>query len=290
MLARRAWLPLFSAFFLLSVPASADQLPAVLAQDALEAFEREAVLLHDRTDKLLANLSAETEKALSPLQDRYAQAAQLDEAVAVRAQIRALHGDHSPPDRNSLPADAAAVMNRHDEQTTQIQRKHEEQLQTVGKRIGEPLQAIVDRLCREGKLDDALEVRNVMRQMSGAVTAFEPDPGLVSGTQLDVGKIKYYEVIGNNDGMLWGTDVYTSDSRLSTAAVHVGALKVGERGIVRVRYLAGQNGYRGSFRNGVESHPYGTWSVSFRVERAYGVFRPAPPAAAERPAVDPFGN
>ena len=52
---------------------------------------------------------------------------------------------------------------------------------------------------------------------------------------------------------MWGTDVYTSDSTLATAAVHAGVLQPGQTGVVKVTILPGQAAYQGSTRNSVRS-------------------------------------
>jgi len=65
-------------------------------------------------------------------------------------------------------------------------------------------------------------------------------------------------------GSVWGTDVYTADSSIATAARHAGL--VGERGgRVRVTMLPGRAAYEGSARNGVESGSWGAYESSFRL-------------------------
>ena len=86
--------------------------------------------------------------------------------------------------------------------------------------------------------------------------------------QAPPGVFFYTEVTGTlNDGV-WGTDVYSFRSSLSTAAVHAGALRPGERGLVKVTILPGQSQYRGSTRNGVTSRDFGAFHKSYRVQRA----------------------
>ena len=123
---------------------------------------------------------------------------------------------------------------------------------------------------REGKLDEALAVRDRIRALKAALLQAQPDPGTLSrlpeqpaGTQL------LFDVIGNSEGMVWGSDVYTSDSELAAAAVHAGVLRDGERGIVRISYVDALNvAFHGSERNGVWSASFGPWPSAFRVERA----------------------
>jgi len=70
-------------------------------------------------------------------------------------------------------------------------------------------------------------------------------------------------IIGTDDGGVWGTDIYTDDSSISTAAVHAGLVQVGEAALVTIRLLPGLERYTGSTRNGVSSYNYDTWRFSF---------------------------
>jgi hypothetical protein len=71
-------------------------------------------------------------------------------------------------------------------------------------------------------------------------------------------------VTGNESaGTVWGTDIYTDDSNLATAAVHAGALAHEQTGVVIVRILPGQDNYVGSVRNGVTSAAWVSFSGSF---------------------------
>jgi len=66
--------------------------------------------------------------------------------------------------------------------------------------------------------------------------------------------------------LVWGTDVYSHDSFVCWAAVHAGAMKVGEAASVVIEILPGQARYQGSERNGVTSMDWNTpWEGSFRV-------------------------
>ncbi|MCR0983916.1 LCCL domain-containing protein [Roseomonas populi] len=81
-------------------------------------------------------------------------------------------------------------------------------------------------------------------------------------------------------GPVWGSEIYTADSRTCSAAVHAGAIRQ-QGGTVTVRMLPGQPRYPGSTRNGVRSNNYGEYRASFRFE---GVAPPAQPAAIPAPA------
>jgi beta-lactamase regulating signal transducer with metallopeptidase domain len=82
------------------------------------------------------------------------------------------------------------------------------------------------------------------------------------------GDVVLIELVGSTQGTVWGTDVYTDDSSLPAAAVHSGALRDGERGMVQITILPGQENYPASTHNGVASQTWGPWDGSFRIERA----------------------
>lgn len=79
---------------------------------------------------------------------------------------------------------------------------------------------------------------------------------------------------------LWGTDIYTDDSSICTAAVHAGLINTASGGTVLVEGLGGQPSYSGSQRNGLNSGNYGGWGGSFTVAKApggTGIVPPPPP-------------
>ena len=62
---------------------------------------------------------------------------------------------------------------------------------------------------------------------------------------------------------VWGTNVYTDDSSICTAAVHAGYIEVASGGTVTIEIREGQATYQGVNRNGVASRDYGAWAGSF---------------------------
>lgn len=63
-------------------------------------------------------------------------------------------------------------------------------------------------------------------------------------------------------GSLWGTDTYTDDSTVCTAALHAGKISSPRGGQITVRTTAGLPSYVGSTRRKVTSNSYGAWSGS----------------------------
>lgn len=121
------------------------------------------------------------------------------------------------------------------------------------------------------------------RRRRGSSTPTRPSPGLPSkkaqGRMVtgrfypgnyrgQLGQTFLVQITGSIHGSVWGTGVYTDDSSLAAAAVHAGALRDGQTGVVKVTILAGQTSYRGSTRFGVRSLSYGSWAGSYKVQRA----------------------
>jgi hypothetical protein len=92
------------------------------------------------------------------------------------------------------------------------------------------------------------------------------DPGTLSEYRDRAGQSLLFTTTGSEDGIIWGNGIDTDDSTLAVAAVHAGVLKVGERGVVKVTILPGQDSYDGSTQNGITSRPYGSFPGSYRVE------------------------
>ncbi len=67
-------------------------------------------------------------------------------------------------------------------------------------------------------------------------------------------------------GNVWGTDVYTTDSDLCTAAAHAGVIELEEGGIFVVNMLQGREAYIASEQNGIVSSEWGNWDLSYTFE------------------------
>lgn len=80
-------------------------------------------------------------------------------------------------------------------------------------------------------------------------------------------------------GRVWGSDVYSDDSSICTAAAHAGAITVEQGGRVALTSTGERAAFTAAARNGISSRAYGSWPRSFTV-RAAG----APQPAATSPA------
>ncbi len=81
---------------------------------------------------------------------------------------------------------------------------------------------------------------------------------------------------------VWGTDSYTSDSSICSAAVHAGVISLARGGPVTIRMTEGRKAYEPSSRNGVASREYGSWETSFEVAPAAREVASAPAPATNR--------
>jgi hypothetical protein len=158
---------------------------------------------------------------------------------------------------------------RADRAVAEIQGKVEEEVRTRQERLFRELKPLQDKYAREGKLDEALAIRERLRSLRGSLLSAQADPGNLAGVNHTLGSSLLFDVTGTTDGMVWGTDVYTGDSTIGAVAVHAGVLNPGERGLVRITFVETLNvAFVASERHGVYSQSYGSWPVGYRIERA----------------------
>lgn len=82
----------------------------------------------------------------------------------------------------------------------------------------------------------------------------------------EVGKTyKFKCLAGGKENYVWGSDVYTADSSICTAAVHAGLITFEHGGTVTIELRPGQSSYQSTSRNGVKSNQYGPYPRSFVV-------------------------
>ena len=85
---------------------------------------------------------------------------------------------------------------------------------------------------------------------------------------------------GGEADRIWGVELYTDDSSICTAAVHVGLITFDEGGTVTYEIAPGEERYESGIANGITSSSYGPWNGSF-------LFPDAPPGSGEfEPGVD----
>jgi hypothetical protein len=71
---------------------------------------------------------------------------------------------------------------------------------------------------------------------------------------------------GCGEGVLYGTDVYTTDSSICLAALHAGVIEASKGGPVTVKVSKGSPSYKGSTARGVSSRDWLAYDGSFTVE------------------------
>jgi len=161
----------------------------------------------------------------------------------------------------------ADVRAQAEKRCSEIETKAEQRRSAIIQHSIEQLEPLQKELFRTGEIGKALGVFVLIQMLKARVVNAMPDPGNLLQYQ-DVGKTYCFQVTGANHGPVWGSDVYTSDSHLATAAVHAGALDVGEDGLVRVN-MVDMSGMpiHGSTRNGVTSMDWGAYRVGYRITR-----------------------
>src|SRR5262245_56750197 len=159
---------------------------------------------------------------------------------------------------------------RADRAVVEIQTRVEEEVRVRQQRLYRELKPLQDRYAKEGKLDEALAIRERFRNLRGGLFQAQANPGNLAGYQpATPGSSVLFDVTGSAEGGVWGSDVYTADSMLAAAAVHAGVLNPGQRGLVRVTFVDTLNvAFVGSERSGVRSHDYGHYPTGYRVDRA----------------------
>jgi hypothetical protein len=90
----------------------------------------------------------------------------------------------------------------------------------------------------------------------------------------------------NCSGSVWGTDIYTADSSVCTAAAHAGAISRAEGGRVLVTSLPGQDSYAGTTRNEITTSSWGSYRASFSVAPAGDAPSSAPSSGFTAPSVN----
>jgi hypothetical protein len=276
---------------------SAD-LPAA-AQEVLKQYQQEEAEIYEKAE---ADAKKGKEKILSELQklqDSYCRDAKLDEAVAVRDVIRGfLDGGNTalPDPGNMVQTEVGKVFYYNVTGATTGGTVYGGGIYVPGSTLSmtavhagvlkDGQQGVVKVTILPGQQTYAGTTRHGITSTTfGANTAsfkveraygFLPkigfgkvltDPGTLSTYRGQNGKRFLFEVTGRADQSIAGTDIYTDDSALATAAVHAGVLGVGQTGVVRVTILEGQANYAGTTRNGVSSGASTNYPGSYRVER-----------------------
>jgi hypothetical protein len=275
------------------VPPAAKEIYKQYEEELAEIQKKAETEIKKRQDKVVVELKK--------VQDAYCREAKLDEAVAVRDLIRGIRTGAAnvlpdPGYVNNQATDIGKVFYYEVTGINSTESIYGTDVYTTGSHLG--MAAVHCGLLKAGqkgvvKVTILPGQANYTASTRHAITSYAYgqwgvsfkversygwasklsldallDPGTLTGHRADLGKSLVFEVTGSATGSVWGTDVYTDDSDLATAAVHAGALAVGQKGRVKVTILPGQDSYTSSMRHGVSSSSWGSWTGSFRVEPA----------------------
>jgi hypothetical protein len=97
------------------------------------------------------------------------------------------------------------------------------------------------------------------------------DPGNMLNHNADIGKSFTFRVTGNPSGSCYGTDVYTTDTTIATAAVHMGLLKPGETGVLIATVLPSPPMFVSTTKNGVTSSGWSVYPAGYTLRKPRGV-------------------
>lgn len=102
--------------------------------------------------------------------------------------------------------------------------------------------------------DDDEEITPISWSTSASV--FKSEPGTI---------YKFRCPPNGTTGSIWGSDFYTQDSSICTAAVHAGLFSVEDGGVVTIEFRPGRQTYGSTERNGIKSNTFGEYPHSYVV-------------------------
>lgn len=173
-----------------------------------------------------------------------------------------------------LPSDAQKIVDLHAEAEESIRLSAESKLQKRRAAAIAALWDLQESYTKAGKLNEAVAIRATIDELKSQTTTVAPTqpvvlpaPNHLYDYRNLLNRPLYFQLTGQPGGTVWGTDVYTGDSYLPAAAIHAGAVELGETAVVKVTMLPPQPAYEGSLRNNITTQPYGSYSFSYKVER-----------------------
>ncbi|CAF1061125.1 unnamed protein product [Rotaria sordida] len=110
----------------------------------------------------------------------------------------------------------------------------------------------------------------IMLNATTATTTAMAAPSNLVGYRGNINQSYVFALTGSRSGTIWGTNIYTDDSDLSTAAVHSGIVQYNQTSVITVTILAGQSSYTSTTQNGITSLSYGSWGGSYTIVSVIG--------------------
>lgn len=178
---------------------------------------------------------------------------------------------------SGLPDDAQKLVDQFAQQEESARREAEDKIARQRLELVQRLQALQTTYTKAGDLDNAIAVRNRVRQLQAIaglpVVTIRPASldGATAGRSYNFSMPEDQPfdlpVKGSIARPIWGDGIYTGDSSVAVAAVHAGLVAPGEVKFVRVTPLPGMSEYAGATRNGVTSLAFSNYGRSYRVDR-----------------------
>ncbi|MBX9692611.1 MAG: hypothetical protein K2Z81_09525 [Cyanobacteria bacterium] len=161
------------------------------------------------------------------------------------------------------------IRERMDLEIKEIRQGMEQKIKLENQHLADRLKPIMEQYAKEGKFDEALAIRAKLKESKSKSSNVRPDPGTLTEYECEINNTFLFDVVGDKYGIVWGSDVYTADSQLSTAAVHAGLLRDGQRGIIRAE-IVDMTGLVtiGTHQNDVISSDWGPYPFGYKLSKA----------------------
>jgi hypothetical protein len=169
---------------------------------------------------------------------------------------------------DSLPKEAQDLIDRHEHDVSVWKEEFDGRMKSSSAKLVGQLKKVRDAYTKPGSLKQAMAIQEFIDKYAMSAQGISPAPISLAGCTNINGQSTLYWVTGSLGGPVWGSDIYTTDSDIGTAAVHAGVLKDGETGAVKITFLPGKPSYESSSRNGVTTESWGPYLQSFTIERA----------------------
>ena len=148
-----------------------------------------------------------------------------------------------------------------------IEAKAEKEIAALQTAATKKLLALHDELDKSGQRAEAETILAQLVLINTRPADILENTGNMTAHTKTVGKQMVVRVTGSDVGSVWGTDAYTADSVLASAAVHAGVVRLGEQALVLVTMVPGRKSYQGTPANGITSSDYGVYATSYQVLR-----------------------
>jgi hypothetical protein len=255
---------------------------------------RSVIKIHERMQ--IRKLRSTTIKQLRQIQDMLTQANQLDGALTVRDAIEKIKletfgnpGLNSVSHSNStpspscympfvlpvaelvgpfaMPEDAAILLTGLEAESTLVEQEYKSKIRAIREEAIAPLKTLQSNLSQSGQLSPAVQARDAIQYLSKGYLHPVKIKSSLMELQPVIGKTYFIEITGRNEGSIYGTDYFTADSNVPSAAVHSGLVQVGETTVLKLIVLSAQTSFLGSNRHAVASSNYGPYWMAYKLER-----------------------